>query len=315
MLNPEPVVRKMVGCGSGVAHCHTLGLLVFSLASDNTLRVFSSPRLGREQEEGFMYQCTLGGAKSLAPMQFSFHNCYSSGYLAFTGCAATGRYLVVTDAGLHAVHVIDVVHKAHVGYVAAPLSICFPMALAARKSQVAVIAQKHYASDIRIIRLFEGSGAVWTVVREMSSTYWFGARGLRFTADGTNLVVANPWVGRVSLYRSDGSFVRHVVKGLGYPLDVEEWDNGWLVVCGEPSPVFVHGDGDGTVRPSTHTFATRKSMAVVRGVGVVVREHDGRVSVFATYDAIAMGAMSAGRVVWMMAVARGIQKYSHCSTG
>jgi len=52
-----------------------------------------------------------------------------------------------------------------------------------------------------------------------------------------------------------------------------------------------------------------KSMAVVRGVGVVVREHDGRVSVFATYDAIAMGAMSAGRVVWMMAVARGIQKY------
>jgi len=218
--------------------------------------------------------------------------------------------LVVTDAGLHAVHVIDVVHKAHVGYVAAPLSIWSPMALAARKSQVAVIAQERYASDIRIIRLFEGSGAVWTVVREFRSVYWYGARGLRFTADGTNLVVANPWECRVSLYHaSNGSFVRHVVKGLGYPLDVEEWDNGWLVVSGEPSPVFVHGDGDGTVRPSTHTFAPMKSMAVVRGVGVVVREHDGRVSVFATYDAIAMGAMSAGRVVWMMAVARGIQKY------
>ncbi len=42
-----------------------------------------------------------------------------SGHLAFSG-PATARLLLVTDAGHDVVHVIDVVGRVHVGYVAAP---------------------------------------------------------------------------------------------------------------------------------------------------------------------------------------------------
>ena len=71
---------------------------------------------------------TLGGD---APMDFQFG--FTSGYIAFTdGCdEATTTLLLVTDNGCFrsshgAVHVIDVVHGTHVGYVAAPGTITCP---------------------------------------------------------------------------------------------------------------------------------------------------------------------------------------------
>jgi hypothetical protein len=42
----------------------------------------------------------------------------------------------------------------------------------------------------------------------------------------------------------------------------------------------------------------------VPGVGLVVREHFGRLQVFASPETIAMAAMSHVRVAWMGAVAR-----------
>jgi hypothetical protein len=78
--------------------------------------------------------------------------------MAFTGAAASGtRLLVVTDAGYNAVHVIDVVHGAQVGYVAAPGSIAGPRGVAAKDSKVAVSTNSAGAA----IRVYEGSGATW----------------------------------------------------------------------------------------------------------------------------------------------------------
>jgi hypothetical protein len=49
------------------------------------------------------------------------------------------------------------------------------------------------------------------------------------------------------------------------------------------------------------------ALAVVPGLGLVVRELDGcRLQVFATPDTIAMAAMSHVRVAWMVVVARGV---------
>ena len=57
-------------------------------------------------------------------------------------------------------------------------------------------------------------------------------KGLRFTADGTGLAVADCGYGRVSLFRvDDGAFVRHIGTGFHSPTDVEECEGGWLVVC------------------------------------------------------------------------------------
>ena len=61
-----------------------------------------------------------------------------SGWMAFTGSTgstAAERLLVVTDAGNRAVHVIDVIHAKHVGYVAAPGSIDEPRGVAAWSMQ------------------------------------------------------------------------------------------------------------------------------------------------------------------------------------
>jgi hypothetical protein len=54
------------------------------------------------------------------------------------------------------------------------------------------------------------------------------------------------------------------------------------------------------------------ALALMPGGGLVVREfgNDGRVQFFATPDAIAMASMSAVRVAWMVAVARGTARRS-----
>jgi hypothetical protein len=309
------VFRTRLGWGTGVAHCDILGLLVVS-RKDNTLSVYTSPRLGCG-DEGFVFQYFLGGAESPAPLQFQFEDNFgiSSGYLAFTGCALA-RNLLVTDAGHDAVHVIDVVYKRHVGFVAAPGTITGPRGVAARDSWVAVSAWRSFFRN-DMIQIFEGSGAVWTRVRVVEYTAdgvlsrpW----GLRFTRcdeDGgvddaakAAIVVADSNKGRLCMFRvRDGSFVRHVATGLYHPVfDVEEFDHGWLVAGG--SIEFVNG---GELSIMTTSLDNVASLATVRGVGMVVRERwSAWMSVFATYDALSMAAMRIDRVGWMMAVVRSI---------
>ena len=71
-------------------------------------------------------------------------------------------------------------------------------------------------------------------------------------------------------------------------------DPSWarLVVDGA-----ARGTGDGE-------FDFPAALVVVPGLGLVVREHSGRLQVFATLDSIAVAAMSHVRVAWMGAVAR-----------
>jgi hypothetical protein len=108
---------------------------------------------------------------------------------------------------------------------------------------------------------------------------------------------------------------------LSNPTDVEEVEGGWLVACWDSHTVEfvcdgVGGDGDG--RPSLGKagggpgsgdgdFWNPSALAIVPGLGLVVREWDNRrLQVFATPDTIAMATMSLSRVAWMGAVARAV---------
>jgi len=217
--------------------------------------------------------------------------------------------------------------------VAAPGTIAGPRGVAARGSLVAVSAWKNGHSGDHVVRVFEGGGASWSPVRELAGG--FGAPGgidgqlnrpygLRFTRDGTGLVVADVGNHLVSVFRvEDGSFVRHVATGLRDPWDVEECEGGWVVAwLGSDIIEFVGGGVDGGGGGGGDVGRARlgrwgggdgefkwpSALALVPGVGLAVREvgNRGRVQFFATQDAIAMASMSAARVGWMVGVARGV---------
>lgn len=125
------------------------------------------------------------------------------------------------------------------------------------------------------------------------------------------VVVADDWNDRVSMFRvCDGAFVGHVATDLSMPVDVEEFENGWLVACGGSRTIEFIGmhDGERSTMKMKTSFGELHSLATVRDVGLVVRVSDDtcRVEVFATYDAISQATMGVHRVLWMEAVVRAI---------
>jgi hypothetical protein len=277
-------------------------------------------------------------------MQFKFNDYDGvSGYLTFTpsppttttsGSSSSAHpLLLVTDAGHDAVHVVDVVGRTHAGYLAPPGSIAGPRGVAASGTSplVAVSAWKGDSGG-HVVVVYRGSGVLWEAVRVIGGGFGDpGSRdgqlsmpnGLRFSGDGTGIVVADYGNRRASVFRvGDGGFVRHMATGLGSPYDVEEVEGGWLVAFVDSHTVEFVCDGvggDGGGRPTLGKAGggagsgDRKmnyptALAVVPGLGLVVREdgNDGRLQVFATPDAIAMAAMSPCRVAWMTVVARAV---------
>jgi hypothetical protein len=173
--------------------------------------------------------------------------------------------------------------------------------VAARGSLVAVSAWKKHDSGDHVVRVFEGSGAMWTAVRVVAGGFGRPGsadgqlkcpRGLRFSGDGTGLAVADWYNDRVSVFRvEDGSFARHVATGLSAPYDVEECEGGWLVACSALHTIeFVGGGVDGGVGRASlgmsgsgdGEFIYPSALALVPGLGLVVREIDngGRFQVF-----------------------------------
>jgi hypothetical protein len=145
--------------------------------------------------------------------------------------------------------------------------------------------------------------------------------GLRFSGDGCILSVGEFVGSRVSVFRvGDGGLVEYIASAVGNPRDVEEVEGGWLVACVTSYRVALVGPGAGGSGLAQQRagwpslgglgigdgeFHTPAALAVVPGLGLVVREFGGcRLQVFATPDAIAMASMSPDRVAWMLVVAR-----------
>jgi hypothetical protein len=260
---------------------------------------YTGPRLGK----GPVYQFCLEGVGLTA---------VGSNFLAFAGSAGA-RYLWATDGHNRAVHVIDV---------AAPETIAWPRSVAARGAFVAVSAHNYFPRGAHTIQLFEGSGATWTPIRVLGGDFGgpgntdeqlHAPLGMRFSGcdDDMAVVVADEWNDRVSMFRvCDGAFVGHVSTDLSKPVDVEEFEKGWLVACGESRTIEFIGmhDGERSTMKMKRRFGNLLRLATVRDVGLVVRVSDDtcRVQVFATYDAISMATMGVHRMLWMGAVARAI---------
>jgi hypothetical protein len=330
-LVPLPGLETECGYGCGLAACPSLGLLVTSDDDENTLSVWSLPNGGSGDGgasgepgasagagacgawaggggiDGLRLVCTLGGAGSVAPMQFMFSD--GEGFLAFTPPVSTSTIttttaslarplLLVTDAGYDAVHLVDVVDRTHAGYLASPGSIAGPRGVAASRTSplVVVSAWKEEGSGDHVVVVYRGVGAVWEAVRVIGGGLGGpGSRdgqldmpyGLRFSADGTGICVTDWGNGRASVFRvGDGGFVRHMATGLSGPLDVEEVEGGWLVACYGSDTVEFVGDGDGGESGGRHflgkagggygsgdgEFGYPSTLAVVAGLGLVVRE-------------------------------------------
>ncbi len=246
----------------------------------------------------------------------------TSGYLAFTPATGGGAapLLLVTDAGHDSVHLVDVVHECHMGYLAAPGLISGPRGVAVSESSplAAVTAWKSGGSGDHVVHLYSGAGVTWERVRVIGGGFGRpGAAdgqlqqpfGLQFSADSSSICVADSLAGRVSLFRvGDGVFERQVATGLRYPMDVLLVDGGWLVACSRSHCVsFVSdgskmgggsgaglGSGDAGGVSSLGTAGRRggemhypSALALVPGLGLVVREDDGaRLQVFTTATAL-----------------------------
>ena len=340
-LIPLAVRATRSSGGTGLVVCRDLGLLITSNFWDCCLDVFALPRACSVAGVNLDLLYSLGrfkGEEGGAKMAFKFNGGDTpSGYLAFVGCT-TSRLLLVSDAGSEAVHVVDVVGRKHVGYVAAPGTIDGPKQIATRGSLVAVNVRPSstglpYTGEYKVV-LFEGSGVSWMKVREVQNLgckrgcadeRLYDSTGLRFTRDGTGLVVANNGSASVSILRvQDWTFERHVVA---HPMlsmtfkrfvDVEECEGGWLIAYATRNAdhcavTFVDDEGVrratmGQLGREIGEFTGLDGMTLVPGLGLVTREfwNNGRVQVFATPDVVAMGAMSHMRVAWMVAVARGV---------
>jgi len=323
-LVPLPVRISSVGCkgddglehGAGVAVCKNL----LVVAASKKLQVFVLPndiaRGGVSTPRELMPVRSLGG---VAPMALQF--CSASGYMAFTAGGAESTLLLVTDcekSGSGAVHVIDVVSGTHVGYVAAPGTIWYPLGVTTRNSQAAVSCWAHK----HVVCVFEGRGATWATVRVIAAD----ASCLRFTADCLRLAVVDALHNCLSIFCAKGGFLLRDIALLPYPLDIvdesfllprdmeecavdmKDGDGsraGWVMCHSRGLVAFAGKDADGAARRRHFGFPGNFALATVPGLGLVVRNREG-VQFFATPDAVAMASMSFCKVAWMAAACRGL---------
>lgn len=293
--------------------------VVFSSTSPSAVNVFHTAG------SAWVLTAVLGG---VPPIQFDFaarwsymgeeedaHTC--AGMMAFLDAGGGGGdvddppHLLVADTGNKCVHVLDIVHSRHQGYIGSRGSIRLPMGVASKRGLVAVSSWTGGMEAHRVIVYERSRSGVWKPFQILGSRAALGPdrlaqpMGLRFNADGTHVVVASFWSGDVNKYRvADGAFVGTVATGLDSPKDVQEWRGGWLVACGR-KVLLLRADG-GREHVPWNVNKTRKPTALAitsRGIGLAIMTKQ-RVDVLLSPDAAAMAAMSPARVAWMSVAVR-----------
>jgi hypothetical protein len=265
--------------------------------------------------KGLVKRCTLG--QGVAPMQFYFGGSfYWSGYMAYTDSCL----LVLSDCCHEAVHVIDVLSATHVGFVVEPVvagrngAWQRPRAVAAQGSTVAV--GFFVAGSESCIRLYGGSGASWSLQRVLghNTSHFFS---LKFTRDGSSLLTS---VG--GNYSSSAVLLVDLASGSQQTIhsevdktfrDVEECEDGTLMAAVNTLGVFALYKNPCSrnyyIQDVVRMGATFSLASFSEGFLVVGKSDYGTIRnelyVLTGEDAIAMACISALRVAWMVAVARG----------
>ena len=161
----------------------------------------------------------------------------------------------------------------------------YGVAYCAQRDVIAV--SLHYAHVVLLLQYVSGGGVLTTIgvprVRGAADGQLFGPIGLRFTADGARVVVADYYNYRVSMFNADdGTFIAHVAtrangtRPLSHPHDV--WsckDDGSVVVVEDKRVVRIRTDG--TVEVVLDDCAP-SSISCSPGLhGIVVTTRKGRV--------------------------------------
>jgi hypothetical protein len=207
-------------------------------------------------------------------------------YMCFTPWGAN-TLLVVEQAG-NRVQEVDVMKRQHVAFwcVGAGREVVGPRGVAACMTHVAVSEWKK--GEISRVSVFDRTSGALVWRRELPRGLdgeLNGPGGVRFSRGGLHVIVVEYMDRLLSLLKkSDGSFVRHVVKlsvDQGQPADVEELeDGGYIVSSWSKSSVYrVSRDGSSIVRiggPGTGRgeFTYPMGLASLPGGGCMVRERD-----------------------------------------
>jgi hypothetical protein len=328
-------------------------VLVTSDYATHTLTVWNLRRGGDCHSKGLQVLDIFGGKELGVPMQFTDTLSRSgvsgslafssgspprfgvSGFLAFSP-SGFPPLLLVTDHVHAVVHVVDVVDRAHKGYLTAPERIPGPRGVAVAATAtcagagaglppflVAVSSWKDRESGDHTVFVFEGTGALCgaSLHRIIGAGYGSPGKadgqlhmpyGLCFDGDGGFVCVTDQKNHRISMFDAgSGGFVRHVVSEVKFPRSVERVPGGWVVAGttlnvdeGHYLPVFDDDGGFNTFLANMDKrFYETSGVARVPGLGLAVLGFT-CVQVFTTPELVAMWDMSPVRVAWIAAVVR-----------
>ena len=317
------------GAGLGMAVSPASDLLVTSDCFDDTLTVWRlpvharhspeharlSPEHARRGDSILTRVCSFGGAQARFPMQFQFRNV--SGNLAFVTVGDSAPLLLVTDAGNHAVHFVDVWTRRHCGYLVVPGAMAWPRGVAATSEKsplVAVSAWEDRFVGQHVVKLFAHKAITnWEVVRVIGGLSGHAPgqlcrpNNLRFSRNGSTLCVSENGNACVSVFRigEERSWTRLASGNCLYARDMVEVGAGHWAVASFGCNIEVWSEHGGQVVATLLcSMSSPNALAFVPGMGLLGRAWNGtRLLVFATGDMVAMGAMSEIRVAWMAAAA------------
>ena len=241
----------------GVAVCMPLRLVVTGSLSRNHLLSFDVGCDGVLTARGTL------GCEGRGPLQFSFGQVASMTFLAWPSATATSRphpTLLVCEWENERVQEVDVVVGAHVGFLTPEGALPCPTGVAASLRHIAVSCMKpHGMVSSHSVHLFDAvtRARLWTVggMEGTGPGSLSCPHGLRLTADGKGVVVAEAGTRRLSLLLTADGCLSHVVPTPGLqPLDVVECEGGWLVATGNGNTVvsvpWGGGPATGTLAPS-----------------------------------------------------------------
>lgn len=246
--------------GMGVAVSTTLRRLVITDSSKNALCVFvvrpdgTFPFLGSSQ--GVLTLDLSGG----------------DGGMCFT--VANPPTLLLPEPALNRVQEINVQLLSCVGALGDPGQMEGPRCTAACASFLAVSAWRTRTGHTpHLVHLFS-AGPHRTHVRTLAGDGQLSMPlGLRLTQDGAHVAVVDPGNGRVCLLSTaDGALVGTPVTDRAGLTDVQQCRGGWMVTRLLAGSVELHLDGVAGPAAKLKPLAGPYALALVPGLGMVVRE-------------------------------------------
>jgi len=224
-------------------------------------------------------------------------------------------HLVFGEHFTDTVHAIDVVRRKHMGYVGVPGGVPACLGVASRGPLVAVGCDDTDFGDEHSMMLFEeqedGTWATrWAVTNPLGGGGGYHPRALRFTTDGTKLLVLDSTMWRVShVSVADGSLLRHIIPRVRRPWDIQQFAGGLLVSSLDSGLLFARAHGDVcTVKPwrcegaDPASIKAPHTLALASTLGLLAVTSETGIHVFQTMDdATTAAALEAAHATWTAA--------------